>query len=148
MEKCRSEITAQTKNNLDYLIDPTFGNINKLFVLSFKAGNDDPRRNSFEKYYLLLVEIKDFNVLIDNKFFDQPVKNKQEAYEKLNEMSRSDDYTPGNLLDLSYHQHYYKLIGTDLSRETNTIIPQQIYFIIKLEEDDGATMLVIDEKQQ
>ena len=31
-----------------------------------------------------LVEIKDFNALIDNKpFFDQPVKNKQEAYEKL-----------------------------------------------------------------
>ena len=31
-----------------------------------------------------LVQIKDFNVLIDNKpFFDQPVKNKQEAYEKL-----------------------------------------------------------------
>ena len=39
-----------------------------------------------------LVEIKDFNALIDNKpFFDQPVKNKQEAYEKLIEMSRNDD---------------------------------------------------------
>ena len=31
-----------------------------------------------------LVEIKDCNALIDNKpFFDQPVKNKQEVYEKL-----------------------------------------------------------------
>ena len=41
-----------------------------------------------------LVEIKDFNALIDNKpFFDQPVKNKQEAYEKLIELSRNDDYT-------------------------------------------------------
>ena len=30
----RSEITAQPKNNnLDYLIDPTFRNINRLFVL-------------------------------------------------------------------------------------------------------------------
>ena len=39
-----------------------------------------------------LVEIKYFNALIDNKpFFDQPVKNKQEAYEKLIEMSRNDD---------------------------------------------------------
>ena len=43
---------------------------------------------------MLLVEIKDFNVLIDNKpFFDQPVKSKQEAYEKRIEMSRNDDYT-------------------------------------------------------
>ena len=39
---------------------------------------------------MLLVEINDFNALIDNKsFFDQPVKNKQEAYEKLIEMPRS-----------------------------------------------------------
>ena len=31
-----------------------------------------------------LVEIKDFTALNDNKpFFDQPVKNKQETYEKL-----------------------------------------------------------------
>ena len=35
--KYRSEKTTQTRNNnLDYLIDPTFRNINTLFVLSFK----------------------------------------------------------------------------------------------------------------
>ena len=83
-----------------------------------------------------LVEIKDFNALIDSKlFFDQPVKNKQESYEKLIEMSRSDDYTIGNLLDFSYHQNYYKLI--DLSRQTNTNMPQQINFSWKLEQDNG-----------
>ena len=43
-----------------------------------------------------LIEIKNFNALIDNKpFFDQPVKNKQEAYEKVIEISRNDDYTAG-----------------------------------------------------
>ena len=95
-----------------------------------------------------LVEIKDFNALIDNKpFFDQPVKNKQEAYEKIIEMSRNDDYTTGNLLDFSYHQNYYKIIGIDLSRQTNTSISQQINFIGKLEEGDGAIMFFIDEKQ-
>ena len=51
-----------------------------------------------------LVEIKDFNALIDNKsFFDQPVKSKQEAFEKPIEMSNNDNYTTGNLLDFSYH---------------------------------------------
>ena len=71
-----------------------------------------------------LVEIKDFNALTDSKlFFDQRVKNKQEAYKKLIEMSRSDGYTTGNLLDFSYHQNYYKLIGTDLSRQANMNIP-------------------------
>ena len=67
-------------------------------------------RNSFDKYYMPLVEIKDFTALINNKpFFDQPLKNKQEACEKVIEMSRIDNYTTGNLLDYFYHQIYYKL---------------------------------------
>ena len=70
------------------MIDPTFRNINRLFVLSFKIGNNDLTKLSFDKYYIPLVEIKDFNVLIDNKlFFNQPVKNKEEACEKLVKIS-------------------------------------------------------------
>ena len=76
--KYRSEIIAQQKNNnLDYLIDPTFRNVSRLFALSFRNGEDDPSMNSFFKYYSPLVEIKYFNSLIDNKsFFYQPVKKK------------------------------------------------------------------------
>ena len=98
MDKYRSEITAQPRNNnLDYLIDSTFTKINRLFILLFKNGNNNPTRNSFDKYYMPLVEIKDFIVLIDNNiFFYQLVKNKQEAYEKLFKMSRNNDYTTGN----------------------------------------------------
>ena len=76
-----------------------------------------------------LVEIEDFNALIEyKKFLDQPVKKKQEAYEKLVEMSRNNDYATGNLLDYLYDRKYYKLIGIFLSRQTNTSIPQQIGF--------------------
>ena len=64
------------------------------------------------------------------------------------EMLRNKDYTTGDLLDYLYHQKYYRLIGTNFSRQTNTSIPQQIAFTRKLEEDDGATMFVIAEKQQ
>ena len=42
-------------------------NINKLYVLLFKDGKDDLTRNYFEKYHMPLVEIKDFNPLINNK---------------------------------------------------------------------------------
>ena len=89
--KYRPEITTQTKNNnLDYLIHPILRNINRLFVLSFKYGDDDPTRGSLDKYYMPLVEVKDFNALIDNEpFFDKPVKSKQEAYEKPVEMWRN-----------------------------------------------------------
>ena len=74
-----------------------------------------------------LVEIEDFSALIDNKpFFDQPVKNKQETYEKLIEMSRNDGYTTGNVLDYLYYQKYYELNGIDVSRQRSLSIPQQI----------------------
>ena len=47
--KYRLEMINQTKNNnLNYLIDPTFSKVNRLFVLSFENGND---RSSFSKYY-------------------------------------------------------------------------------------------------
>ena len=68
--KYRSEIVTKQKNsNLDYPIDPTFRNINRLFLLSFNNGDDDPKKYSFDQYYMPLVEIKDFNELIDNKSF-------------------------------------------------------------------------------
>ena len=75
LNKYRSGIKAELKSNSsDCMIDPTFRNINRLFVFSFKNGDDDPTRNSFDEYYMPLAEIKDFNALIDNKtFFDQPV---------------------------------------------------------------------------
>ena len=65
--KYRSEMTNQTKtNNLNYLNDPTFNKVNRLFVLSFENEED---RTSFLKYYTPKVEIKDFNVLINGKRF-------------------------------------------------------------------------------
>ena len=62
-------------NNLDHMIHPTFRNIKRLFVSSFRNGANNPTMLPFDRYYRPLVEIKDFNVLIDHKlFFDQPVK--------------------------------------------------------------------------
>ena len=146
--KYRSEITTQTKNNnLDYLIDLRSSNINRLFVLSFKNRNNDPTRNSFHKYYIPLVEIKDFNALIDNIFWSASIKQTRSIW-KIVEMSRNDNFTTGNFLDYLYRQNYYKLIGIDLSRQKNTSIPQQIDFTGKLEEDYGVKMFFIAKKQQ
>ena len=76
------------------LVDPVFRNVNRLFALLFKNDNDNATIDSLDKYYMRLVEIKDFNALIDNKpFFDQPVENKQEAYENLIEISRNNAST-------------------------------------------------------
>ena len=39
---------------------------------------------------------------MEKVFFDLSVKNEEEAYEKIIEMSNNNDYTTGNLLDYSY----------------------------------------------
>ena len=58
---------------------------------------------SFSKYYVPIVQIKDFNVLIDGKrFLDLTIKNEEETFEKIIEMERNNDYTTGNLLDYEY----------------------------------------------
>ena len=67
-------------NNLIYLIDPTFTNVNRLFVLSFARNVLGDNRDSISNYYVPNVKIKGFNVLIDgNSFFDLPVKNEEET---------------------------------------------------------------------
>ena len=102
--KYRSQMTIQSNNNnLNYLIDPAFTKVNRLFVLSFERINENcvkkGYRDSFSHYYVPNIKIKVFNILIDWKgFFDLPLKN-EEAYEKVIDMSKNNDYATGNLLD-------------------------------------------------
>ena len=116
--KYRPQMSVQNNNNnLNYLIDLKFTNVNRLFVLSFERTEDHKDyRDSFSHYYVPKVQIKDFNVLIDGKsFFDLPIKNEEEAYEKIIDMSNNNDYTTGNLLDFAYYKDHYKLIAINLS---------------------------------
>ena len=97
------------------------------------------------------VEIKDFNILIDGKpVFEIPVKNKEEAYGKIIEITKNNDYTTGNLLDYEYFKDHYQLITIDLSKETeleNSDLKLQINFIGRLKRNDSAAMFFIIEKK-
>ena len=93
------------------MIDSKFTNINRLFVLSFENETDVTS-------YVSKVEIKDFDVLIHGEqFFETPVKNKEEAYEAIIEMSRNNEYTTGSLLDYEYFKDHYQLIAKNLSKQ-------------------------------
>ena len=134
--------TQSQNNNLNYLIDPTFTNVNRFFVLSFPRNNNTDSRYSYSNCYVAKVKINDFNVLTDGKiFFDLPVKNEEEAYEKIMEISNNNDYTTGNLLGFVYFTKNYKLIPIDLSKKTKLKDLQQINFIGKLLRNTGATIL-------
>ena len=92
-------------------------------------------RDSFSHYYVPNVEIKDFNVLIDGKsFFDLPVKNEEEAYEKIIDMNNNNDYTTGNLLDFAYFKENYRLIAIDLSKQTKLKTSNKLILLEKLKD--------------
>ena len=149
--KYMSQMSNQNKNNnLNYLIDLTFSNVIRLFVLSFENENN---RTSHYKYYVPSVEIKDYNVLIDgNAFFELLVKNIEETFEKNFQIkNHSGYYTRGNSLDYDYFKEHYKLIAIDLSKQIeleNKDIKQQINFIGNLEGDNGAVIFFIIEKSE
>ena len=94
--------------------------------------------------------MKDFNVLIDGRsFFDLPVKNEEEANEKIVQISKNNDYTTGNLSDFAYFKENYRLIAIHLSKQTKLKDSQQINFIGKTEgQNDGVTMFFIIEKSE
>ena len=122
--------TEAINNNLNILIDPTFTNVNRLFVLVYQTADD---RHSYSQFYLPKVMVKDFNVIIDKlAIFDLPIKNEEEAHEKIIEISRNNEYTTGNLLDYDYFKKYYKLIAIDLNKQQvlqeNEDLIQQINF--------------------
>ena len=149
--KYRSQMSIQPQNNnSNYLIDPTFTSVNRLFVLSFPRNNNMDSRYSFSNYYVPKVEVNEFNVLIDGKsFFDLSVKNDdEEAYEKIIDMSNNNDHTTGSLLDFAYFKEHYRLIAIDLSKQTKLKDPQQVNFIGKLLRDTWATMFFIIEKSE
>ena len=147
--KYRSQMTAEAvNNNLNILMDPTFTNVNRLFVLACENADD---RQSFSQFYLPNVMVKDYNVIIDKlAFFDLPIKTEEEAYGKIIDISRNNEYTTGNLLDYDYFKKHYKLIAIDLSKQQvlqeNEDLIQQINFIGKLEE--AANVFIIIEKKE
>ena len=61
-------------------------------------------------------------------------------------MSNNNDYATGNLIDFGYFLKNYKLLAVDLSKQTKSKDPQQINFIGKLDEANGATIIFIIEK--
>ena len=147
--KYRSQMTTEAfNNNLNILIDPTFTNVNRLFVLAYQNADD---RQSFSQFYLQNVMVKDYNIIIDElAFFDLPLKTEEEAYEKVIDISRNNEYTRSHLLDYDYFKKYYKLIAIDLSKQQvlqeNEDLIQQINFNGKLEE--AANVFIMIEKKE
>ena len=110
----RPALLAQNPN-LNYLIDPRFQGVNRIFVLAFE---NNVQRTVHSGYYLPKVEIKNYNVMINGQnLFDQPIKGNKVTYDNIIKVAtgKGDDYTAGCLLDYPYFRDNYKMIAIDLS---------------------------------
>ena len=125
--KYQSKKSIERQNQyLDYLIDPSFQGVNRLFVLSFE---DEEQQTSYKQYYLPSLDIKDYNVMIDGQnLFDQPVRNDLITYDSIRKVAtgQGDDYSTGCLLDYNYFKNYYEMI-IDLVNNKHLILIQKQY---------------------
>ena len=91
-------------------------------------------------------------MLIDGKpFFEIPVKNKEEAYGAIIEMTKNNNCTTGTLLDYEYFKDHYQLIAINLSKQVeleNFDLKQQINFIGRLEENNATMFFIIEKKEE
>ena len=142
----KPELLAQNPN-LNHLIEPRIQGVNRLFVLAFE---DDAQRTSNKRHYIPNVEIKDYNVMVDEKMlFDKPVKNNKVTYENIRNIAtgQGDNQATGCLLDYIYFKNYYKIILVDLSQQqaldADPKIIQQINFIANLDREGNTRIYFI-----
>ena len=104
----KPELLAQNPN-LNYLVEPSFQGVNRLFVVAFE---NDTQRTSRTGPYPANIQLKKYNIMINSEnFFDKPVQNDQIA------TGHGDDYTNGCLLDYPYFKDSYKMVAADLSKQ-------------------------------
>ena len=123
--KYQTKVSTERRNQyLDFLIDPRFQGVNRLFILSFE---NEAWRTSYKRYYLPNREIENCNIMIDGQnAFDQPIRNNLITYDNIQNIAtdQGDDYTTGCVLDYDYFKKYYKMIAIDLSKQ------QRFYFLL------------------
>ena len=143
------ELLAQNPN-LNYLVEPSFQGVNRVFVLAFENDGD---RTSHSDYYIPNVEIKDYNIMINGEnFFDKPIKSNKVTYENIRKIAtgQGDDYTTGCLLDYSCFMDTYKMIAVDLSKQqaldADPKAIQQINFTANLDRAGNARVYFVLEE--
>ena len=139
--------------NLNYLIDPSFQGVNRLFVLAFE---NDAQRKVHSGYYLPNVEIKNYNVMINGEnFFDQPIKDNEVTYENIRKVAtgKGHNYTTGCFLAYTYFRDNYNMIAVDLNRQ-QALDPdprkiQQISFTANLDiAGDTRVYFILEESKE
>ena len=91
-----------------------------MFLLPYGRGDKVTNENSYRRYFLPRLKIKNYNIEIDGRnFYDQSINDLIKQYDEIRKIStgQGDDYTTGCLLDFAYFEKKCKLISADLSKQ-------------------------------
>ena len=87
-----------------------------MFILAFARGDNITNENSYRRYFLTRLKIKDYNIEIDGRnFYDQSINDSIKQYNETRKISigQGDDYTTDCLLDCAYFKKIYRLIAVN-----------------------------------
>ena len=105
-DKYQSKKAPQEQNiYLAVSIDPSFQRVNRLFIFSFKDGDG---WKTYKQHYLSTAEIKDYNVVIDERnFLVKPIGNDLKTCDNIRKIAtvQGDDYTTGCFLDFPWFKN-------------------------------------------
>ena len=105
------------------LLDSSLQGVKRLFFLAYnnkENDNDQISIDSYKKYFLSRVKIKNCNIEIDGRhFYDHSINDSIKQYDEIRKIStgQGDGYTTGCLLEFSYFEKNYSLIAADLSKQ-------------------------------
>ena len=126
-----------------------------MFVLDCAYGANVTNENSYRKYFLPRLKIKNYNIKIDGRnYYDQSINDLIKQYDEVRKVStgQGDDYTTGCLFDFAYFEKNYRLINGDLSKQkaldADSRAIQQVVFTGKTEMQLGFITFLNNQKKQ
>ena len=124
-------------NEFKYInLDPSFEDVNRLFVTAYNRVDGQSNRDDQRKYYLPRIDLNKYNVIIDGRNFnDNPIESDFNLI----------------LLDFNYFKKHYKLVAVDLSKQkkldADPRAMQQIEFKYMLETNSTIYWILEKSKQ-
>ena len=128
------------------MVEPNVQGVSGLSVLAFE---NDTQRTSHSGYYLLHVEIKNYNVMINEEnVFNQPIKNNKVTYKNIRRIAtgKGDDYTTGCLLNYPYFKDKMMHKNNKRALDADSRAIQQINFSANLDRDGNTRIYFILEE--
>ena len=136
-------------------LDAGIQGVNRRFVLAYGRENDDATEISHRKYSLPRMKIKNYNIEIDDRNFDdQAINDLIKQYDEVRKIliGQGDDYKTGCLLDFAYFKDDFSLVTADSSKQkaldADPKAIQQIIFTGQVDNEALTVFYILEQSKE